>query len=150
MTVLIDISLAVCYGAYILYLAILNCECELGNCSITVRSNCLLETVLAVLEVLDLGIVAVNLYRLYAACNSVTAVDLNAFKCLALVLSCKHECCLACRFRYRLCSESELVKIDNRSVLDCDLLAVLGLLRNAVRNCAYVCYEAVLYCECEL
>ena len=96
MTLVVNVSLAISNSAYICYLAVLDCECELCYCRVAVGSNCLLEAVLTVLKVLNLCIVAVNLYRLDAACNSVAAVDFNAFKCLALVLSCKHECCLAC------------------------------------------------------
>ena len=96
MSLVVNVSLAVGNSTYICYLSVLDCKCELSYSCVAVGSNCLLEAVLAVLKVLDLCIVAVNLYRLDAACNSVASVDLNAFKCLALILSCKHECCLAC------------------------------------------------------
>ena len=150
MTVLVNICLAVCYGAYVCYLAVLDCECELCNCSITVGSHCLLQAVLAVLEVFELSVVAVDLNRLCALCSCVAAVDLYSLKSVLLVLCCEYESCLACRLGDRFCTECELIEADYRSVLDCYLLAVLGLLCNTVRNCAYVCYETVLYCECKL
>ena len=62
MTIFVYISLSVCYGAYVLYLAVFNCECELCYCCIAVRCNCLFKTVLAVLQTCELSTVALELY----------------------------------------------------------------------------------------
>ena len=96
MTVFVNICLAVCYGAYICYLAVLDCECELCNCGITVGSYCLLEAVLTVLEVFELGIVALDFNGLDSLCCCIAAVDLYSLKSILLVLCCEHEFCLAC------------------------------------------------------
>ncbi len=69
MTVFVNISLAVCNGAYILDLAVLYCECELCYCCEAVRSCCLFETVLAVLQTCELSAVALELYRLVVSCK---------------------------------------------------------------------------------
>ena len=99
MTVFVYISLTISYGAYVLDLAVLYCECELSHCSITVRSNCLLKAVLAVLKTSELSAVAIKCDRLVISCKrlSLFALAYNyAIEVLALILSCEHECCLAC------------------------------------------------------
>ena len=98
MTVLVNISLAVCYGAYVLDLAVLNCECELGHCCEAVGCNCLFKTVLAVLEACELSAVALKLHGLVISCKCLClfafAYNYSA-EILVIVLNCKHECCLA-------------------------------------------------------
>ena len=61
MSILVNISLAVCNSAYILYLAVLNCECELGYCCIALGSGSFFKTVLAVLQALEFCIVTLEL-----------------------------------------------------------------------------------------
>ena len=77
MSVFVNVSLAVCNGAYVSYLAVLYSECELGNCCVAIRSSCLFKTVLAILKAFKLCIVACEL----SLCNfaqSCTAVNLYA------------------------------------------------------------------------
>ena len=90
MTVLINISLAVRYGAYVCNLAVLDCECELCYSCVAVGSCCLFETVLAVLQTVELCIITCELCACYFA-QSCAAVYLYACKCLALFLNCEYE-----------------------------------------------------------
>ena len=99
MTVLVNVSLAVSYGTYVLDLAVLYYKCELSHCSITVGSNCLLKAILAILKTCELSAVAFKCNRLVVSCKrlSLFALAYNyAIEVLALILSCENECCLAC------------------------------------------------------
>ena len=99
MSSFVNISLAVCNSAYICYLAVLYCECELVNCCVAVRSNCLFKTVLTVLKAFKLGTVALECNRLVVSCKCLCLfafANCYAFKCLALFLNCEYEGSLAC------------------------------------------------------
>ena len=99
MTVFVNVSLAVCNSANICYLTIFNCKCELGYCCVAVRSNCLFETVLAILKAFKLSAVAFKCNRLVVSCECLCLFAFAycyTFKCFSCFFNCKYECCLAC------------------------------------------------------
>ena len=99
MTVLVNICLAVCYGAYVCYLAVLDCECELCNCSIAVGSYCLLQAVLAVFESCELSAVALKFYGLVLISKSLSLralANCYVFESCVLIFCCEYESCLSC------------------------------------------------------
>ena len=99
MTVFVNVSLTISYSAYVSYLAVLYCKCELCYCCVAVRSNCLFETVLTILKAFKLSAVALECNGLVISCKCLCLLafaNCYTFECFTCFLNCKYECCLAC------------------------------------------------------